>query len=151
MNTQLLETLEQFEGFTEAKHHKLLNDFIKLHIGALWRYDVRTTPWCAAMVNAVLVANGLAGSAVKNPKEALLAKSFLKEGKRVLTPEPGDIVVVQRGQGWQGHVGFYVGDFNAENIIVFGGNQYNPKTDRSDQVNKRVYPKYKVLGYRRIG
>lgn len=149
----VIDTLDQFYLFTEGNNSKELNDFIRSQIGKLWPYDVKKVPWCAAMANAVLAANGLPGSYKNQPKLALTAKSFLNEGTPVEDPQEGDIVILKRGNStWQGHVSFYLkGDrYNNEYIICYGGNQFNPKTGQSDQVNKISYHKSKVLGYRRI-
>lgn len=93
--------------------------------------------WCAAFVCAMLERAG-----VSSPK-TLLARDFLKWGKEVSAPKPGDIVVFWRGKpnSWQGHVGFYVRETKTY-VYCLGGNQ-------SDSVSIARYPKSRVLGYRR--
>jgi uncharacterized protein (TIGR02594 family) len=94
------------------------------------------TPWCAAFVNFVLLETGLSGTGKAN------ARSFLTWGRSTSNPQPGDIVVFWRGakDGWQGHVGFYMG-FEGNYIKVLGGNQ-------TDQVKISTYSRDKLLGYR---
>jgi hypothetical protein len=55
------------------------------------------------------------------------------------TPQPGAIITFWRGSpdGWQGHVGFYVGEDDA-NFHILGGNQGNA-------VNVSRYPKARFL------
>src|SRR6056300_1701000 len=67
------------------------------------------TEWCAAFVNAILNRQGIPGSESVS-SYPLTARSFLDWGQEVDIPKYGDVVVFPRGnQGWQGHVGFYVG------------------------------------------
>jgi uncharacterized protein (TIGR02594 family) len=62
------------------------------------------------------------------------------------SPQPGDVVVLQRGDkdGWQGHVGFYMGTNPDGTIKVLGGNQ-------GDAVAEGNFDASKVLGFRRAG
>lgn len=93
------------------------------------------TAWCAAFVGAKLEKAGLRST------KSLLARSYLKWGKRTTNPKPGDIVVLKRGKStWQGHVGFYLADLG-DRIQILGGNQKNA-------VNVASFPKKDLLGYR---
>lgn len=94
------------------------------------------TAWCAGFANAILERCGYGGS------KSLAARSFLNWGKPVSKPYPGCIAVFSRGDpnGWQGHVGFYVGEENGE-ILVLGGNQ-------SNCVNIAGQSKARLLGFR---
>ena len=104
--------------------------------------------WCAAFVNAILESNDLPISDTVS-KYPLTARSFLNLGEEVevWNPIEGDIVVFPRGnQGWQGHVGFYVGSAVIDNIdyyYILGGNQ-------NDKVSIEAYPAYKAIGIRRV-
>jgi len=104
--------------------------------------------WCAAFVNAILESNYLPTSSTVS-KYPLTARSFLKLGEEVelWNPVEGDIIVFPRGnQGWQGHVGFYVGASVIDNIDyywILGGNQ-------NDKVSIEAYPAYKAIGIRRV-
>jgi uncharacterized protein (TIGR02594 family) len=90
--------------------------------------------WCAAEVNFVLAAAGLAGTGKPN------AKSYLTWGVPT-RPRIGAVVVLSRGdQEWQGHVGF-VAQVNYETIYVIGGNQ-------GDRVSIASYLKTRVIDYR---
>jgi uncharacterized protein (TIGR02594 family) len=94
--------------------------------------------WCAAFVNWCLKESGEQGT---NKADA---RSFLGWGIPVVNPKEGDIVVFWRGQkqGWQGHVAFFVSQ-DDDGICVLGGNQH-------DKVCYSVYPKYQLLGFRRL-
>ena len=104
--------------------------------------------WCAAFVNAILESNDLPTSNTVS-KYPLTARSFLNLGEEVevWNPIEGDIVVFPRGnQGWQGHVGFYVGAAVIDNVdyyYILGGNQ-------NDKVSIEAYPAYKAIGIRRV-
>lgn len=95
------------------------------------------TAWCSAFVNWCLVQSGFAGTDRAN------ARSWLGWGTvRAVRPTYGSIAVlwrVRRG-GWQGHVGFYVGETDTH-ITLLGGNQGN-------SVSIRDYPRRRLLGYR---
>lgn len=95
-----------------------------------------STAWCAAFVGAMLRKSNMPSTG------SLAARSYLKYGTPVDTPEPGDIVVFSRGNStWEGHVGFYVGE-TATTVKVLGGNQDN-------KVSIANYSKTRLLGYRR--
>lgn len=97
-------------------------------------------PWCAAFVGAMLERCNIKSS------RSLLARSYLKWGKSVKNPKPGDIVVYWREsrKSYKGHVGFFVGfDEDTGKVLTLGGNQGN-------KVSIRGYPAHTVLGYRRV-
>lgn len=107
--------------FADAGHPEVKND---------------ETAWCAGFVGAMLKRAGMPNSG------SLAARSYLKYGTPVDTPEPGDIVVFSRGNStWEGHVGFYVGETDTA-VKVLGGNQ-------SNKVSIANYSKTRLLGYRR--
>ena len=94
-------------------------------------------PWCAAFVGAVLARSGVQGTG------SLLARSYESWGRSVPLEEAqrGDVVILSRGQPWQGHVAFYEGAAGS-NVYLLGGNQ-------GDQVNITAYPKARVVAVRR--
>lgn len=96
------------------------------------------TAWCSAFANWVCKTAGLDYS------KKLDARSWLKVGMPVTVPELGDIVVLWRESksSWKGHVGFYMNQ-DEKYIYILGGNQNN-------EVNIRKYPKYRLLGYRKL-
>lgn len=98
------------------------------------------TAWCAAFVNAMCEYTGY------EETNQLNARSFLDIGETIAASQaqPGDIVIFWRGSpdDWRGHVGFYVGEVG-DYIKVLGGNQ-------SNAVNISTYPKYRLLGVRRL-
>lgn len=90
--------------------------------------------WCSSFVNWVVKKAGYEGT------NSAAARSWLKWGKPIETPEVGCIVVLKRGLPPSGHVCFYVEDFN-DKIKCLGGNQ-------SNKVKYSFYPKSDVLSYR---
>lgn len=124
-----IEVAAQYLGLHQDKDRNILKELLDI--------DPRRIPWCAAFVNKILEITGVQGS------DSLMARSFLTVGTRVKTPQKGDIVVLTRGKDpASGHVGFYMGEADGH-VIVLGGNQQK-------SVNISHYPKYRVLGYRRI-
>ena len=103
--------------------------------GFKWVKDDETA-WCAAFVNWALWKVKLQGTG------SLLARSFLKYGKRTLAPQIGDLAVFWRGtkDGPYGHVGFFIKE-TRDAVYVLGGNQANA-------VNIAVFPKTQLLEYR---
>lgn len=92
--------------------------------------------WCAAFTCAMLERAGYA-----SPK-TLAARDFCDWGREARAPYVGCVAVFWRTspKGWQGHVGFYVGE-TPTHILVLGGNQ-------SDGVTVAKMPKSRLLGYR---
>ena len=124
----------KYEGMSARRNRRTLRTVMKI--------DPMRIPWCAAFANAILKNAGHEGTG------SLMARSFLSYGKKTWRPSKGDIVVFKRGRSRSsGHVGFYMGETvvrGVRYILVLGGNQRKA-------VNVAMYPKRKVLGYRRIG
>jgi uncharacterized protein (TIGR02594 family) len=113
----------RYMGFHQRTHRRELKEFMRI--------DPIKVEWCAAFINAVLKELGIPGSETVS-KWPLTARSFLRWGKRVKTPIPGDIVILPRGtEPWQGHAGFYY-DTEYKNgvkyYLILGGNQSNAVT-----------------------
>lgn len=123
----------KYEGLNARRNRRTLR--------ALLTVDPVRTPWCAAFANAMLARAGY------DTTGSLMARSFLKYGQKTRNPSEGDIVVFSRGRSRSsGHVGFYVGEETIRGVkyvLVLGGNQRK-------SVNVALYPKRKVLGYRKI-
>ncbi|GAA4221552.1 hypothetical protein GCM10022253_27850 [Sphingomonas endophytica] len=100
--------------------------------------DPEKVAWCAAFVNAVLAGQGIKGTG------SLSARSFLNFGTATNRPLPGDIVVLRRGNGEQGHVGFFEGTDARGRIRVTGGNQ-----GRDGAVTSSSFARDDVLAFRR--
>lgn len=79
------------------------------------------TAWCAAAMNGILMDCEIEGTG------SALARSFLKWGtSSKFDPMPGDLVVLKRGQAWQGHVGIFIKiSTDGRAILLRGGNQKN--------------------------
>jgi uncharacterized protein (TIGR02594 family) len=107
---------------------------IEYHQETTLKADEDEISWCSAFVNWVMKQAGHQGT------RSALARSWLKWGREVKAPYKGCIVVFERGESWQGHVGFFVHEENGM-IGCLGGNQ-------SDAVSIAYYPKSRVLGYR---
>jgi uncharacterized protein (TIGR02594 family) len=128
-----LETADSYFGLHEVEDRQELKEFME--------YDPVVYEWCAAFVNAVFREHGIPGSESVS-EHPLLARSFLDWGVEVDEPDFGDLVIFDRGnEGWQGHVGFYMGTYG-NSYMILGGNQDN-------QVNYEFYPISRVIGIRR--
>lgn len=94
-------------------------------------------PWCAAYVGAKLAEVGLIGTG------SLLARSYTQWGVDVPVgkAQKGDIVILSRGEPWQGHVGFFDRYANGR-VYLLGGNQNN-------QVNISDYDAGRIVAVRR--
>ena len=129
-------TAQEYIGLSEWRDRRELKELVGV--------DPVRTEWCAAFVNAILNMDGIPGSesVSENP---LMARSFLQWGEPV-EPEDikrGDVVIFPRGnQGWQGHVGFYVGKTQEGYWLILGGNQ-------SNQVRYDLYRPNRAIGIRR--
>lgn len=97
-------------------------------------------PWCSNFVNWVAWKSGLQYSGKAN------ARSWLNIGKKVTSPEPGDIVVFWREspESWKGHVGIFLGiSPDRKRVYCLGGNQGN-------RVSVSAYRLNTVLSYQRL-
>jgi uncharacterized protein (TIGR02594 family) len=117
-----------------AQHNPEIIEWFK-ESGHGWIKDDETA-WCAAFANAMLERVDIKGT------NSVAARSFLDWGRELKKPKPGALAVFWRGNknGWQGHVGFYVGE-TATHVQVLGGNQ-------KDAVSIASYDKDQLLGYR---
>ena len=106
------------------------------YYGEIWGDG--TYPWCADFVNYILKTAELVHT------ESLLARSFLEIGEATDAPKLGDLVVLWRisQDSKFGHVGLFISQ-NEENIFILGGNQ-------DGIVKIKSYPKWQLLGYRRL-
>ena len=105
--------------------------------------DPVRTEWCAAFVNAILEVEGIPGSESVS-EYPLTARSFLSWGTPIDPQDiqKGDLVIFPRGNSsWQGHVGFFIQEYNGQWIIL-GGNQ-------SNSVRYELYNPSRALGIRR--
>ena len=95
-------------------------EVLKYYKGAGVPQNNDEVPWCAAFVGWVLDEEGLPNT------KSVLARSYQEYGQEVKLREAqeGDIVVLSRGQPWQGHVGFYH-RHDEKYIYLLGGNQSN--------------------------
>jgi len=108
------------------------------YLGVSGAYTNDGIAWCGLFVGYVM-KRYVPGDTL--PKNILGARQWLEFGKKV-EPAYGAILVFWRGSpsGWQGHVGFYVGE-DDNNYYVLGGNQ-------SDTVNVSKIAKSRLLGAR---
>ena len=105
--------------------------------------DPVRTEWCAAFVNAILELEGIPNN--EDHPYPLTARAFLDWGSPINPQDiqKGDLVIFPRGtQGWQGHVGFYIGRSAEGMWVILGGNQDN-------QVRYDYYDPKRALGIRR--
>lgn len=81
-------------------------------------YPGDCTPWCAATVSWCLKR---AGKSI--PSNPASSQSYLRYGRKVTDPSPGDICVFTNiGDPAHGHVGLFLSKTN-ETVEVLGGNQ----------------------------
>ena len=116
-----VELAQGYIGLHERNHRGQLHQ--------LTGVDPVRTEWCAAFVNAVLELDNIPNLHDVGSTAPLMARSFLSWGLPIESEniQRGDIVVFPRGnQGWQGHVGFYIGQTVHDNglfYLILGGNQ----------------------------
>ena len=131
----------KFYGLTEIpgrKHNSKILKFFKETGNGSVKTDENA--WCSVFIGYCAKQTGLEYS------KKTLAQSWLKKGKAVKNPQPGDLVIFWRdnARSWKGHVGIFLGIDKATNeVICLGGNQ-------SDMVCISQYPVHRVLGYRRL-
>jgi uncharacterized protein (TIGR02594 family) len=96
------------------------------------------TPWCGGFVGGVLAESG-----IDLAFNGAGARQYLKLPIALTKPAYGSVVIFWRGSrnGWQGHVGFVVGEDQRGNLMVLGGNQGN-------RVSIMPFSRDRVLGYR---
>jgi uncharacterized protein (TIGR02594 family) len=92
-----------------------------------------SVPWCSSFVNYCIAKSGLQGT---NSKQA---RSWAQWGV-ASDRRPGSIVVLERGNPPQGHVGFFVGPDDSR-IRLLGGNQ-------GDKVSIASYDAERVIAVR---
>lgn len=139
-NVEMYLKASEFYGLEEIqgeRHNQTILDWFA-DIGFEWVEDDETA-WCGCFINWVALKCGCERSF------KLDARSWLKTGKEVATPQLGDIVVLwrERETGWKGHVGLFAGKDSNGDIYILGGNQNN-------RVNIKLYKKERLLGYRKL-
>jgi len=137
-DSQPVKEAREYLGYHEQTNREELTDVLGV--------DPVYTEWCAAFVNAMLKEDGSPNLNDINHPYPLLARSFLEYGSPI-NPQDiqyGDLVIFPRGnQGWQGHVGFYVGRYSTGEWIILGGNQ-------NQTVSYALFESRRVIGIRRI-
>lgn len=99
----------------------------------LW-YPNDETAWCGLFV-AHCISTALPQE--PQPSNPLGARNWQKFGIELKQPAPGAIMVFWRGTkaGWQGHVGFHLGERRRDGALrILGGNQSN--TVREDWLDR---------------
>ncbi len=137
-NVKLLKAALKYYGEKEIKggFNTRIMEWIKYYFP--WATDDSQYAWCSIFMNTI------AKECELEYTDSALARSWLKVGYEVYTPQVGDVVIFWRKekQSKWGHVGLYVNE-NDKYIYVLGGNQ-------SNGVNIKPYPKYRLLGYRKL-
>lgn len=99
-----------------------------------------TVAWCSIFLNWVALKTGM------EMTNSAMARSWLRVGKKILNPIPGDIAIFWRENpnSNKGHVGIFMGySKNRKNIYILGGNQ-------SNAVSIKAYKVSQLLGFRRL-
>lgn len=91
-------------------------------------------PWCSAFVCWVFEQVDIL------PTRSARARSWMTWGQAIRFPPLGAVVVISRGTGDQGHVGFLV-EREGDSIYLLGGNQ-------GDAVSVAKFEVSRVLAYR---
>lgn len=137
---KMLVEASSFIGLQEIKGSEDNSTIISMFadIGHSWVKDDETA-WCSCFINYIAKQCGAEMSGKLN------ARSWLKVGKEIQYPLPGDVVILWRESkdSWKGHVGIFNGYNKAGNIFVLGGNQGN-------EVNTTLYNSERLLGFRRL-
>lgn len=131
---------EKHRGIDEipgSKNNPTIMGWAK-QLGVSSVYTSDEVSWCGLFVGWC-VHSALPGERL--PKNILGARQWLTFGAPC-NPKPGAVMVFWRGSksGWQGHVGFYVGE-DASAYHILGGNQ-------SNTVNVTRVAKTRFLGAR---
>lgn len=118
-----LQVASALVGMNERENTQTIAAFIKQGSGK--NVDPSVTPWCAALVDAVL---GKMGAPTLGSLRAADFKNYGEDASG--NPTQGDIVVFKPlvAGGSSGHVGFLVGTNPDGTINVLGGNQSNGVT-----------------------
>lgn len=123
--------------FVGRRHNNKIVEFFKSVTSSI---NDDETPWCSAFMNFIALKTGYEYSG------SLLARSWLKVGRPLREPMPGDVVILWRGspKSWKGHVGMFLRwSDDREKLLILGGNQFN-------KVGINWFPRYRVLGFRRL-
>jgi len=123
MSAPWLETAKANLGIAELRgkqnNPRIIEMYAKVGHEEIVDEDVA---WCAAHVGACLVDHG---QAIPPKENNLMARSYLRYGKRLDKPKPGAIVVKARGKPPFGHVGI-VEEVNGDgSFVVIAGNSGN--------------------------
>lgn len=120
INPVWLDHSRSFIGQKEIAGLKSNPWIVRLWDKAAWLWatkkDDSQLPWCGAFV-----AHCLRLSDLTPPKNWFRASAYADYGQALSQPALGCIGVMTRAGG--GHVGFVIGQDNAGNILMLGGNQ----------------------------
>jgi uncharacterized protein (TIGR02594 family) len=124
-------------GEREIKGPKHNSKIVQFWIDMKASFRDDETAWCGAFVGGVMAEAGF-----KPYPQGAAARAWRNFGYRIEKPAVGCIVVFWRGSkdGYSGHVGFVVGQDQAGNLMVLGGNQ-------GDMVSIKPFDTDRVLGY----
>jgi len=121
-------------GVSEVKGSDSNPRILEYHKTTLLHATSDEVPWCGSFMNWVMLQAGFKGTC------SAAARSWETWGDALKKPQYGCIVVLKRGTGSQGHVGFYVGE-EGRFVKILGGNQ-------GDKVSIENFSKDKVISYR---
>lgn len=135
-NPDWLRQARTYIGLREVpgkKHNSKILDWWRLtHLA----FKDDETPWCAGFVGGTLEEVGIKSS------RSGAARSYMNWGVKLARPAVGAVVVFWRGspKGYQGHVGYVVGQDKFGHLMVLGGNQ-------GDTVSIKPFTYGRVLGF----
>ncbi|WP_414901214.1 peptidoglycan-binding protein [Rhizobium cremeum] len=108
----------RMKGLHERRDNAALREFLKRDGGTVG--DPAKVPWCGDFVQTCIALTLPDEVLPNNPYAAINWMTFGRE----CAPQRGAVLVFWRGspEGWQGHIGYYVGE-DATHYHVLGGNQ----------------------------
>lgn len=129
----LIDKIQSYLGVSEANNPDKIKQF---HTSAGQNGCGPETAWCMSFVQHVLKELGN-----KNYKPTAWARDWLSMGKPTQTPQPGDLLIVERWKG--GHIGFFMGLSENGKPLIIGWNQWNGEVSLKEETRP-------ILWYRSI-
>lgn len=130
---QLVDKIRSYMEVSESNNPDQIKQF---HISAGKNWCGPETAWCMSFVQHVLKEIGN-----KNYKPTAWARHWLSMGTPTQTPQPGDLLIVERWEG--GHIGFFMGLSENGKPLIIGWNQWNGEVSLKEETRP-------ILWYRSI-
>ena len=133
---QIYEIALKEDGVSEMKGPHQNPRILEYHSTTLLKANDEEVSWCSSFLNWCCLRAKVIGT------NSAAARSWLKWGQIIKSPQVGDFIILKRGDDpKKGHCGIYQG-IQSGLVKVFGGNQQN-------KVCSMHFNADHVLGYRR--